>query len=76
MASPSFKSELLAEFDRLSANDQARVLEFVRSLRTPASRGTPAGRVVKLAAGIDPDDLSRMEAAIEEGCEQVEPHEW
>jgi hypothetical protein len=33
-------------------------------------------RVLELATGIDADDLARMEAAIEEGCEEVEPDEW
>ena len=76
MASPSFKTELLTELDRLAPSEQERVLAFARSLRMRSIPGTPAERVLELAVGIDASDLARIERAIEEGCELVEPHEW
>ncbi|MBI3990358.1 MAG: hypothetical protein HY347_12175 [candidate division NC10 bacterium] len=56
--------------------EQRQVLEFARSLRRRHIRGTPGAKVLELAVGIDPEDLKRMEEAIEEGCERIEPDEW
>ncbi len=76
MALPSYRTELIAELERLPVAEQRRVLEIARALRRSRLMGAPADRVRELAVGITTDDLAAMEQAIEEGCERVDLNEW
>jgi hypothetical protein len=60
----------------MGAEQQHRVLEFARALSTAAPRGVPGKELLSFAGAIAPDDLRRMEQAIQEGCEKVNPDEW
>jgi hypothetical protein len=55
---------------------QWRVLEFTRALAVSVPHGVPGRQLLGFAGVIQPDDLDRMRQAIEEGCEQVDVHEW
>jgi hypothetical protein len=55
---------------------QRRVLEFTRALAL-SNPGRVSGRqLLRFAGVISPDDAQAMRTAIEEGCEQVDSHEW
>jgi len=73
MATPSIKEQLLNEFEKLSPEQQQQTLDFARSLKRP--RGVPARSLLKYAGRIQPDDIKRMEEAIED-CEKIDLNEW
>jgi hypothetical protein len=52
------------------------VLDFARSLPAAGARGPPGKALIRFGGLIQRDDLSPIEAAIEAGCEQVNPNEW
>jgi hypothetical protein len=78
MADLSIERQLQEQISKLSAEQQRRVLDFVHSLRGKLPPGIPGEVLVRRAREIqfDPDDLTEMERAIEEGCERVDWSEW
>jgi hypothetical protein len=68
MLDANLKEQILEALDKLSPEQQQRALQFVRSLNRP--RGKPARSILKFAGRIAPDDVARMEKAIED-CEKV-----
>lgn len=70
----TLKDEIIEQVDRLEADEQRRVLDFARGLRTPA--GTPGRELLRFAGSFDRSDLEAMSQAIQEGCEKVEPNGW
>jgi hypothetical protein len=74
---PALQSELLSYLGQLGSNDQARVVDFARTLiGTPNGKktGTPGKELLKLAGTIPHEDLMEMKHAIEEDCERIDPH--
>lgn len=63
-----------AEQDALAQRMLAERASSAYSITIP--EGKPGKVYLPFAAAIDADDLARMEMAIEEGCEQVNPDEW
>lgn len=57
----------------LPENMQRQVLRFTETL---APRGVPGRRLLQFAGVIPADDLEVMILAIDEGCEQVDVHDW
>jgi hypothetical protein len=55
---------------------QWRVLEFTRALAVSEPRGIPGQQLLAYADTILPVDLTRMNQAIEQGCEQVDADAW
>lgn len=76
MALPSIKHEILEELERLPDEDQHRVLDFARTLGRTIPKGTPGRELLRFAGVISDEDAEQMNAAIEEGCEQVDVDEW
>jgi hypothetical protein len=78
MALPSIKQTLLDEIDKLTAEQQARVLEFTRSLQQPLPPATSGEDLIALVQELafDPADLAAMETAIAEGCGKIDWDEW
>ncbi|MDH3207949.1 MAG: hypothetical protein OEO79_15190 [Gemmatimonadota bacterium] len=75
MIEPSVKDILYREIARLDEDDRRRVLEYARSLgRTP--RGVSGASLLPLAGSVSASDVDEIEAAIEEGCETVNPGGW
>ena len=78
--------EILAIAERLSPDDQRRVLEFVRGLaqtrknrfsslpRATPPPGTPGKDLLRFKLPIE--DVEAMERAIEKDCERVDPDEY
>ncbi len=76
--SDSFAHEINQQVAHLTPGQQMEVLSFVQSLGTKPSAvlGTPGKELLKFAGTIPHEDLEAMKAAIEEGCEQVDPDSW
>jgi hypothetical protein len=73
------QSELLSYLGQLPADEQARVVDFARTLATsPVSKqvGTPGKNLLRFAGTISHEDARQMIDAIEEGCEQIDANEW
>jgi hypothetical protein len=73
---PNTQTELLSFFAQLPAYDQAKVVDFARSLVRTPNRGTPGKDLLKIVGLIDMTELEQMEHAIEEECERVESNGW
>lgn len=78
MAISSLKEQLLTEFDKLSPEQQERVLEFTRSLHSALPPSIPGEVLLERAREInfDPQDLAEIAVAIEEGCERIDWDGW
>jgi hypothetical protein len=75
MTSTQIKQKLLERFDQLSEREQWKVLDYAENLPSPR-KGTPGKDLLRFFGTIEPDDCRRMEAAIEAGCERVDPRGW
>jgi hypothetical protein len=78
-ANPTIQSELLSYMVQLPADDQARVVEFARSLAgaVPTKKvGVPGKDLLRFAGTISEEDARQMIEAIEEGCEQIDASKW
>jgi hypothetical protein len=75
MGEPSLKDALDREIAGLGAADRRRVLEFARSLGS-RPRGTAPSALLSMAGTMSESDVAEIEAAIEEGCEKVNPGGW
>jgi hypothetical protein len=75
MTTSTLPPQLLRDLESLPDDQQRQVWQYVQSLRheNPEKSGKA---VAALAGAISADDLRLMEQAIEEGCEQVDPHGW
>jgi len=60
----------------LPDNLQQKVLDYIQAIVDEAQAGTPGARLLHFAGRIPLKELEAMRRAIEEGCEQVEPHGW
>lgn len=68
--------KLVEQLKDLPYELQWRVLEFARALALFTPRGVPGRQLLPFAGAIPLDDLELMRQAIEQGCEQVDIHEW
>ncbi|HET7632728.1 MAG TPA: hypothetical protein VFK16_10480 [Gemmatimonadaceae bacterium] len=68
----SLFDELAARVRRLPPAQRAQALAYVRALEDAAGGQT----LVQFAGAISSADLTKMTAAIEAGCEQVDASEW
>jgi len=68
-------ADIQAELGDLDPDAQQRVLDYVLSLKQ-GKPGTPEATLAAFAGAISPDDLQLIQAAIEQGCEQVDLNEW
>ncbi|MGB9593173.1 MAG: hypothetical protein ACPL7R_03420 [Anaerolineae bacterium] len=76
MENASIRKEILAELDRLGAEQQRRVLDFARALAAAKPRGVPGKVLLPFSGAIPHEDARAIAAAIEEACERVNPDEW
>jgi hypothetical protein len=76
---PLLQSDLLSYLGQLGPEDQARVVDFARTLVVipeQAIQGVPGNRLLDLAGCIGHDDADQMIKAIEEGCERIDANNW
>jgi len=79
MATSPLSEQILDDVQRLSPAQQRQVLDYVQALvgTTVSTTAVKSGRsVAQLAGSIPLDNLREIEQAIEEGCEQFDPHGW
>jgi hypothetical protein len=74
MATADLYRQILDGAQALSESQQRQVLAFIHALQSAPSRS--GADFVQLAGTIPIEELRLMEQAIEEGCEQVDPHGW
>ena len=68
------QGQILEQISGLPREQQRRVLEFARALSTP--QGVPSKELLRFGGLIPREDLQRMNAAIEEGCERMDADTW
>ena len=69
------KERIAAELEQLNSDQQLQVLDFIQRL-SARPRGTPGTDLLRFAGLIELDDLARMQKAIDEDCETIEPDRW
>lgn len=75
MTQVSLEQEILTHLHTLAPPQQREVLAFVRALAASPT-GVPGPDVLVFAGMIAPPDLTALEHAIAEDCEQVDLNEW
>jgi hypothetical protein len=68
------QGQILEQISGLPREQQRQVLEFARTLS--ASRGVPGKELLRFGGLIPKEELQRMNAAIEEGCERMDDDAW
>ncbi len=74
MAHSPIAEQIAQQIDRLSPEQQERVLAFIRALSQASPQ--PGRQVMHLAGTIDAADLDIMRQVADEACEQVDPDAW
>ncbi len=69
-------NELLNNFNELPEDKKHQVIAYINQLKNSAPTGASGQDLLKLAGTLEKNDAAEMKAAIEEGCEQVDPHGW
>ena len=72
MKATTLEKEILNNL--LELKEQNKVLQFIISLSKPFDNLEK--KIDKYAVGMDKSDLAKMEQAIDEGCENIDTHEW
>jgi len=69
----TIKEDLKAQIEKLPAELQSRLLEFIKTL---VPRGIEGKNLLRFEGAIPPRELELMSRAIEEGCEKIDLGEW
>jgi hypothetical protein len=72
----AIKRQILNDLEQLSPEGQERAVQLVHGLISPPPKGTAGRDLLRFAGTLDDDSAREMLAAIEEGCERVDPGEW
>lgn len=73
----SITDDLIEEFRKLDEAQQQRLLNFARILaKTPAVKGESGTSIIQAVGFFDAQSLDEMEAAINEGCEEIDWRGW
>ena len=75
MTTISLPQQIFREVQSLPNDQQQQVWQYVQALRQ-SYPPKPGSALADLAGTISPEDLRLMQEAIEEGCEQIDPHGW
>ena len=73
---PAIEKELRDQLEQLPTAQQRQVLDFARALAAKKHEAARGGALSLFAGTIAKDDLALIAAAIDEGCEKVNPDEW
>ena len=69
--------QLIEQFNKMDESQQQRLLNFARILtQTPSIRGESGANIVTATGFFDAESLDEMEAAIKEGCEEIDWRGW
>ena len=72
----SIVEKVVEQLKSLPQELQWRVLEFTRALAISTLHGITGAQLLRFAGAIQMDDVKIMRETIEQGCEQVDVHEW
>ncbi len=73
----TLSEQLIEQFNKMDEAQQQRLLNFALILtKTPVIKGEPGASIVAATGFFDAQSLDEMEAAIAEGCEEVDWHGW
>jgi hypothetical protein len=77
MAPFDLRLQLNREIDRLEPEQQERLLELARGLKSSTlPPGTTWDEIADVAGTISHEDAEAMRNAIEEGCETIDHERW
>lgn len=76
MMNEALKDQILEQVNVLPLEERRRVLDFARALAASTPAGVPGKELLRFAGMFEANDARRMAAAIEDGCERVDPDEW
>lgn len=68
--------KVIEQLKALPQELQWRVFEFTRALALSTPHGVPGQQLLRFAGAIPIDDVNLIRDAIDQGCEQVDPHDW
>lgn len=68
--------ELISELEKLGADDQVRVLDYVQSLNAKPGLANPGSVMRKYVGKISKADLDLMKQAIDNDCSQIDHASW
>lgn len=69
--------QLIEAFSKMDEVQQQRLLNFARTIiNEPVIRGEPGMSIATAAIFFDAQSLDEIEAAIAEGCEEIDWREW
>jgi len=71
-----FEHEIADQLSQLTSAQQQDVLQFVKQLRSQASREERNRIFDQLSGSIPLDDIAIMKSVIEKDCGQVNPDGW
>ncbi|MCI0553205.1 MAG: hypothetical protein L0287_19830 [Anaerolineae bacterium] len=72
----SIVEKVIEQLQFLPQELQWRVLEFTRTLVGSNLHGVAGSQLLRFAGTIPRGDIQVMRETIEQGCEQVDAHEW
>lgn len=76
MVVPGVKQQILSDLDRLTPEQQEYAAKLVHDLVPALPPGTRLADLAPLAGSLDDESAREMIAAIETGCERVDPDGW
>ena len=76
MLSPGIKENIISELDKLPADLQKKVQDFVQALVISLPKGKPGKSYLEFAGILDKQSTDEITRTIEEGCERVDLNEW
>jgi len=76
MANSQLKQEVLQALDQLPENSQRQVLHFAKSLANSGPVGVSGKELLPFAGILTEQEAQSLLQVVEEGCEQVDLHEW
>lgn len=73
----SLTEQLMEQFNKMDEAQQQRLLNFARILtKTPVIKGESGASIAAATGFFDAQSLDEMEAAIAEGCEEIDWRGW
>lgn len=72
----SIIDQVVEQLNKMPRSAQQQVLQFAQTVNQAERNGTPGKDFLKFAGIIPSDDLTLMQAAIEEDCGKVNLNEW
>jgi len=76
MRKASLQPEILQYLGMLEQVSQQKVLQYIKSLVSEPKKGKNKKSILDFAGAFSKKDLKEFNAAISEGCEQVDYNEW